>query len=505
MIPTKCIDWIDLLYRRRQIAFISGLIVFTIIAIGTFLRSPVYLSTAQILVQDNRAKLLVSPGMGENGPQSPSAVANPVNEQDLNSERELITSLHLITLVTADLPVPASYTRTSHMTFALINGLTRLPLIGYAALHNVPRVTPKDAWAADLVDHLDAFVLKRSNIIEVEFRSRDPRWSADFLNRLMSKYLEFHGHLSHDPQTQRFFEEQTTLLKTRLEASDEALRDFQLKTGIGDLDEQKRMLITRISELRNAAAKAGAQVFGSQRQIATLGSELTGTPVRIQKESRSVQNMALQGLKPQVMQLRAEKAELLTRYLPGSERIKQINAKLRSEESILNRENHLEVNEQTSDVNPVWTTIQTDLKLASGQAAAQQAVHDELGRSIESANQELSSLVTNGVEVQRLQRQVTADQAAYVSYVRKTEEARASEALNRDKILNISVAQPPLEPIRPASPNVRVNLLLGVLAALVFALAAAYLAEELDPRIHSAGVMSDLVGVPIIAVIREQT
>ena len=87
-------------------------------------------------------------------------------------------------------------------------------------------------------------------------------------------------------------------------------------------------------------------------------------------------------------------------------------------------------------MNPVWTTIQTDLKQAGGNVASQKAVHGELAKAIDEANEELAALVTNGVEFQRLQREVTANQDAYVSYVRKTEQARASEALNSNKILN---------------------------------------------------------------------
>jgi uncharacterized protein involved in exopolysaccharide biosynthesis len=504
MIPTGYNDWIEIAYRRRRVALIAGLTLFGVIAFGTLLLSPVYVSDCQILVQDNRAELLVSPGLQENAPQSPSAVSNPVNEQDLNSERELITSLYLVKLVIADMPIPASYKRTTGITMSMIKGLARLPLTGYAALHDIPHLSAKDAWALDIARNLDASVIKRSNIIEVEFHSHDRRWSKDFLDRLMSKYLEFHAHLSHDPQAQQFFEVQTKLLKDRLEASDDTLRDFQLKTGIGNLDQQKSMLITRISELQNEAAKTGAQMSGSQQQIATLGSELNATPERIQKESRSVQNMALQQLKPEVMQLRAERAELLTRYQPSSERIKQIDAKLRSEEGILDRENHLEVNEQTTDVNPVWTTIQTDLKQAGGNVASQKAVHDELAKATEAANQQLASLVTNGVEFQRMQRQVTADQDAYVSYVRKTEEARASEALNSNKILNVSVAEPPIEPIQPAFPSVQFNLAVGLFLALAFALATAYWAEERDPRIYSAAVVNDIARLPIVAVVSER-
>src|SRR6267154_214123 len=192
MIPTGYNDWIEIAYRRRRIALIAGLALFGVVTLGTLLLSPVYVSNCQVLIQDNRAELLVSPGLQENAPQSPGAVANPVNEQDLNSERELITSLYLVKLVVADLPLPVSYRRTSGMTISMIKGIARLPFTGYAALHDIPHLSPKDAWALDIARNLDASVIKRSNIIEVDFHSHDRRWSKDFLDRLMSKYLEFH-------------------------------------------------------------------------------------------------------------------------------------------------------------------------------------------------------------------------------------------------------------------------------------------------------------------------
>ncbi len=504
MIPSSYTDWIEIAWRRRRIALIAGLTVFGVVAVGTLLWPPLYSSNCQVLVQDNRAQLLVSPELQGNAPQSPAAVSNPVSEQDLNSERELITSLYLVRLALEDLPVPPAYAHRSNLAMAAVKSVLRLPLDGYHLMHDIPNLTPRDAWAMNIERNLDASVIKRSNIIDVEFSSHDRRWTKDFLDRLMSRYLEFHASLSHDPQAEKFYEQQTQLLKDRLEQSEAKLRDFQLKTGIGNLDEQKRALIARISDLQSTAAKTDAQVSGSQQQISALQSQLSSTPERIQKETHSVQNLALQQLKPQVMQLRAERAELLTRYQPGSERIKQIDAKLASEESILEKENHLEVNEQLTDVNPVWISMQTDLKQASTSVASGKATRDELDKQIDAANQQLSALVTNGVDMQRLQRQATADSDAYLAYVRKTEEARASEALNSNKILNVSVAQPPIAPVQPAFPSVPFNLTVGLMLAALFGGAAAYWAEESDSKIYSSGVVSDLTGLPIVAVLNDR-
>jgi uncharacterized protein involved in exopolysaccharide biosynthesis len=148
--------------------------------------------------------------------------------------------------------------------------------------------------------------------------------------------------------------------------------------------------------------------------------------------------------------------------------------------------------------------LQTNLKTASTAASSGKATRDELNKQIDAANQQLASLVTNGVQMERLQRQVTSDSDAYQAYVRKTEEARASEALNSNKILNVSVAQPPIVPLQPVFPSVPFNLAVGLILAALFGAAAAYWAEESDSKIYSSGVVNNLTGLPIVAVLSER-
>src|SRR5258708_38501356 len=90
------IVWIEQIFRRRALALRVGLIVFGVIAVGSILCPPTYESTSKILVQSNRAQLLVSPGLKEDAANQ-ATPTNPVAEQDLNSDVELLTSPCLIT------------------------------------------------------------------------------------------------------------------------------------------------------------------------------------------------------------------------------------------------------------------------------------------------------------------------------------------------------------------------------------------------------------------------
>lgn len=496
--------WVELVLRRRAIALQVAAFVFGTILAGTLLWPPVYRSTCQILVKDNRAELLVSPGLQSDSAERQPVMVSPITEQDLNSERELLTSIYLISLALEGLREPARYAGPGAAVMRTLSGALSLPAASYRTLHGAPSLTPRDRWALELADHLSATVINRSNIIEVGFRSHDPHWSRGFLSRLLNRYLEYHARISHDPQAERFFEQQAGLLQAKLHQAEDRLRAYQVQTGITDLQAQKQALVNRLSELQTAYSQAGVQLASAQHQQAFLEALLRKTPRRIDKETKEVQNLALQQLKPQVLQLQTERAELLARYQPTSARIREIDAKLQAAQKILNVENHLEVRERSTDLNPIWVEIDSDLAKASAGVSSFNASQDAVAKDLGGAKGELAALINAGVEIERLERQVATSKEAYLSYVRKSEEARAAQALNVNNILNVSVAQPPSEPLLPVLPKLWLNLAAGLLLAGVLGVGAAYWEEHNDPKLYSPVTIAEVSGLRTIAVLRDE-
>jgi polysaccharide biosynthesis protein PslE len=496
--------WVEMIFRRRVTVLEVGAVVFGLVVVGTLLWPPVYQGTAKIFVRDNRAELLVSPGLSENTPQNPAVVTNPVNEEDLNSEMELLTSTYLIRRAVEELPPPAHKQGIVAPVVNSVDYLLELPGAGYRAMHSEPSLDPHEAWAVQLGQHLNASIIKKSDIIEVSFRSHDPAWSKQFLELLISAYLDYHAHISHDPAAEEFFGTQAKLLQTRLEDAEEQLREFQVKSGITSVDDQRKGLVDRMDQLQLQLDKNQADLAFNEQQAASFKELLDQTPPRLSKETRQVQNMALAQLKPQVMQLRAERAELLTRYQPDSERIRQIDAKLAAAQKILDTEDHLEVSEKSTDINPLWVTINSNLDSAKAQVSALKASEQSIGSQVADARQQLTDMASNVVVLDRLQRAVQNAKDVYLSYTRKSEEARAAEALNRSRILNVSVAQPATAPLRPVFPNVPLNTAAGLILGLLLGIAAAYREEENDPKIYSSATISEVAGLDTVAVLSDE-
>jgi uncharacterized protein involved in exopolysaccharide biosynthesis len=492
-------QWVEQIFRRRVLALRVGLLVFGVIALGSIMWAPTYESVSEILVQSNRAQLVVSPGLREDAANQATQTV-PVGEQDLNSEVELLTSPILIQQALAGLK---SNPRSGGLR-NLVASVVNLPDEAYLALHGGPRASSNQEAIQKVSNHLSATVIKRSNIIEVEIRSHDAAWAQAFLAQLMTSYLALHGRLSQNPQAQEFFQQQRDLLDQRLRQSEKELRGAQLQTGIAQFSEQQQALINQLSTAEASYRASGVQLDSTTQQIASEEAELAQTPERQIKESKTVQNYALQQLKPQMLQLETQRAELLTRYQPGSERIRQIDAKLKAGHDILTREKESNIQETTTDVNPNWQALDADLTKARAQAASYKAAQTTEAAQVAALRGQLTTMTSDGVTIETMQRQVDSDKEAYLSYVRKGEEARASEALNQSRILNVSVVQAPTAPIEPVSPRIMLNLITGLLFALILAAAAAYWSEEYDPRICSTASIFKDTGLNTVAILDDR-
>src|SRR5579863_8544085 len=496
-------QYVEQIFRRRVLALRVGLIVFGVIALGSLLWPPTYESASEILVQSNRAQLLVSPGLKEDAANQ-STQTLPVAEQDLNSEVELLTSPILIKQALAGMKLNQNNGGLIAGMRNVVSAVISLPSNIYLKMHGGPNSNASLDEIQKISNHLSATVIKRSNIIEVSIRSHDATWARAFLGQLMTSYLNLHGQLSQNPQAQAFFQQQRELLDQRLQQSEKELRAAQLQTGIAQYSEQQQALITQISTAEASYRTTSAMLDSKLQQIKSQEAQLKQTPQRQTKESKSVQNIALQQLKPQMLQLETERAALLSRYQPTSAKIREIDAKLKAGNEILKNQEPKNVQETTTDVNPTWQAVDADLAKARAEAASYQAAQKTEAEQLVELRNQLKTMTTDGVEIGRLERKVDSDKEAYMSYVRKGEEARAAEALNQSRILNVSVVQEPTTPIAPVSPRIELNLIAGLLFALMLAIAAAYWSEEYDPKIcSSASIMKD-TGLSTIAILEDR-
>lgn len=67
--------------------------------------------------------------------------------------------------------------------------------------------------------------------------------------------------------------------------------------------------------------------------------------------------------------------------------------------------------------------------------------------------------------------------------------------------LEVSVVDPAVRPSEPASPNMRLNIILALLFGLIFNAALALLVEALGDRFHDTEELEELTGQPVLATV----
>lgn len=282
------------------------------------------------------------------------------------------------------------------------------------------------------------------------------------------------------------------------------MRDLKLQTGITDLHSQQSSLINEIGSARAEYRRSQYELAGSNEKIDYLNQQLGSYPQHIDTETKLVQNYALQTLKPQVLDLEAERADLLTRYRPDSERIRSIDAKLKTATALLHREDRRDIQEVRNTINPTWLTLSTQLAQTKVALASLRASQGELTKQLADDQRQMSTLTGAGLEIQRLEQQVATDKEIYLSYSRKGEEARAAQALNLNKILNVSLATPPSLPLKPVFPKIPTDVYGVVFLACGFGLIIGYWSEARDQRIFSPAMIAAVSGLPTVAILRTE-
>jgi polysaccharide biosynthesis transport protein len=112
---------------------------------------------------------------------------------------------------------------------------------------------------------------------------------------------------------------------------------------------------------------------------------------------------------------------------------------------------------------------------------------------------ELQTLNGQEFELAQLEREVQLLEGKYKMHVQKLEQARLNDALGREQISNVKVAQPATLVYKPVSPKKPLVLGLGLAAALFGGLGLAFVAEVFDQTLRTTDQVEMQLGVPVLA------
>jgi capsular polysaccharide biosynthesis protein len=116
----------------------------------------------------------------------------------------------------------------------------------------------------------------------------------------------------------------------------------------------------------------------------------------------------------------------------------------------------------------------------------------------------LGVIDVNGAEQENLLREVKEAEGNDLLYKQKREEARIGDALDRQRIVNVAIAEAATVPALPARPHWALTLLAGILLACLVSPGVAFAADYFDPSLRTPDEVRDVLQIPVLAALPKE-
>ena len=331
-------------------------------------------------------------------------------------------------------------------------------------------------WFAErLLRELTVKPSKESSVIEVSFEGSDPDFAAAVANSFANAYIQTSLQLKVEPaqKAAAFLDEQTKALRDNLETAQNKMSKYQQEKGItggmGSLDVET----ARLNDLSSQLVMVQSQAFEAESRSRNAQSKGVTSPDIA--SSSVVQNM-----KVDISRAESKLSEL-------SERVGKSHPQYQSAKAELDK---LKKSLQ-EEVSNMSTSV-------GGTARIYQQREAEIRAALAAQKERVLKLNLSRDELSVLQRDVENAQKAMDAASQRFTQATIEGNANQTDVAILNAATAPQS---SASPKVVLNVLLSIFLGTMLGVGLALLAEMLDRRVRSRDDLSDLLEVPVFAII----
>src|SRR5579862_30040 len=477
-------DFIAIGFRHKRGIALTFCAVLLGAILAAVMQPPKYRASTKFLLQHERMDPVVSPD------RDPAVIRSEVTEEEMNSEVELLQSEDVLREV-----VLAAGLQQQH------NSL-RHRVLGYFLKEDEPTRIAKAIIR--LRNELDIEPIRKSNIIRVTYASSDPRVAVHVLQDIDDAYVKKSLAVHHPPGAFQFFDEETERYKKNLADAETRLKSFSEQEGGVSPQLARDITLQKLSEFNASLQQTDAEMASTTERISQLEQQSTTTPQRLTTQARAMDDaQVLQGLKTTLMNLELKRTELLTKYQPSYPLVQEVDKQIAEARSAIASEESKPLREETTDQNPTFAWIGSELAKAKADYSGLQARAAAMKNIVATYQAKAHELEQKGIVQQDLLRDVKAQEESYLLYQRKREEAQMSDALDRTRIVNVVIAELPAVPTLPSN-SPWTTLALGIVVAMALSAGMAFILEYADPSLRTPAEVFSELNIPVLASVPQQ-
>jgi succinoglycan biosynthesis transport protein ExoP len=326
------------------------------------------------------------------------------------------------------------------------------------------------------VSTFDARPINRTRLIELSCESTSPDVAAQFLNSMAAEFKEdtTRSRMQASQKTSEWISAQIEETKSKLQESEERLREFVQASGNLFAGQDSTLDDTKLSQLKSELAKIQSERIARQTKYELV---LKSPPESLPDV---LDDTNLRSYQQQISVLKREKAVLETTFTSKHEKVRKVDVQLTMLEKTYQ-----------SEVASILKRIQNDFDSALR--------HEKLLTSAYSGqSQRVGSSAGKAAQYNSIKREVETLRQMYQSLWMQSNQSGMSGSVPVDPI---RIVEPSNVPETPYKPQPIMNIASGTFLGLAFGVGIVFLRERSDRSIKSPGSTRRLLNTPELGVI----
>ncbi|MGA1870012.1 MAG: GumC family protein [bacterium] len=361
----------------------------------------------------------------------------------------------------------------------------------------------KENLIREIETNLKVNVVWRSNVIQATYKDKDPHIAFNILDTLLEFYLEHHLKIHKTHGTLDFFSIQAKSLADRIVERENNLIQFKQEYNISDIATQKQYLLGQLFDYKKDLADSHIKINEQEVNIEELEQQLVGEPETVFASETFTRNPVIDKLNVKLVDLMLEEAKMLRKYQEDSRQMEDIRSEIEKVRAELSKVEPEVPATMVTGINIVFQELWKTYNYTTRQLDMEKIKAQELEEEIISLEKKVAELNAHEIQFDALLRQLNLDTQNYNLYIKKMEQIRIDEAMDKAQFSNISIIEPPFIPIYPMRSNKSLKLFLGIILSLITSCGIAFLSYYFDHAFNTEDEIESYLNINILGSISE--
>lgn len=471
-------DYYMVLLKRKALIISFFVITVSITALATFLMTPVYQSSAKLIIDKESS---ASPITGER-----TDYENYMSQSmTFNTHFKLITSEPVIESLinTLELDKEEENLDINPITQVIQQFKDNIKLLLQVEKKELTPHEKQLALMEKVQEKISIDQVRDTRLLTVNVKDKNPVLAADMANTLANKYIEFNlsNKMESSKQTLGWLNNELYELRKKLEQSEKEFFDYKQENKVFSIAGKQKMTEQKIEEFNTRYLEARNRRLELDAKINEFTEHIKGN-----KGVSSIRSLVDN---PMIDNIYSKVVDLELEYSRQSKIFKEKHPKIVQLASELSKSRY----RLTQEIKKELANLKSERKVLL-------AREKNLEKNISGFEADALNTSSKELKYNILKRNVDSNQNLYDLMLSRLKE---SNILQTSDNSNIRVVEKALVPVRPVSPNKKRNLLLGFVLGLFGGIGLAFFFEYMDQTVRTEEDITTHFKLPVLSAIPE--